>query len=93
MVNLEKPADVASGILFKLVTLFDSGASTTITILRGIQSYQQLITIQLAMSGATTKSTHVSMKMYYVYDRTGTLLPTTTKAYYVKELNQDLLGA
>ncbi len=32
------------------------------------------------------------MKTYYVYDRTGTLRPITTRAYYVKELNQDLLG-
>jgi hypothetical protein len=44
------------------------------------------------MSGATMKSTHVGMKTYYVYDRTGTLLQITTRAYYVKELNQDLLG-
>jgi hypothetical protein len=44
------------------------------------------------MSGATMKSTHVGMKSHYVYDRTGTLLPITTRAYYVRQLNQDLLG-
>ncbi len=52
----------------------------------------KVVTIQLAMAGATMKSTHVGIKTYYVYDRTGTLRPISTKAYYVKELNQDLLG-
>ncbi len=32
------------------------------------------------------------MKTCYVHDRTGTLRPITKRAYYVKELNQDLLG-
>ncbi len=43
------------------------------------------------MSGATMKSTHVCIKTYYVYERTSTLRPITTRAYNVKELNQDLL--
>jgi hypothetical protein len=50
------------------------------------------VTIQLAAAGATMKSLHVGTKTYYVYDRTGTLRPVHTKAYYVKELNQDLLA-
>jgi hypothetical protein len=44
------------------------------------------------MSGATMKSTLVTMKTYFIYDRTGTLRPITMRAYHVKELNQDLLG-
>jgi hypothetical protein len=35
---------------------------------------------------------HVGKKTHYVYDRTGTLRPVSTRAYYVKELNQDLLA-
>ncbi len=38
------------------------------------------------------KSTHVGMKTSYVYEGTGTLWPFITRAYYVKELKQDLLG-
>jgi hypothetical protein len=41
------------------------------------------------MDGATS---NVGTKTYYVYDRTGTLRPVSTRAYYVKELNQDLLA-
>jgi hypothetical protein len=43
------------------------------------------------MAGVTMKSSHVGTKTYYVYDRTGTFRPISTQAYYVKELNQDLL--
>jgi hypothetical protein len=35
---------------------------------------------------------HVGTKTYYVYDRTGTLRPVSTRAYCVKELNPDLLA-
>jgi hypothetical protein len=52
----------------------------------------KVVTIQLAMAGATMKSTHAGIKTYYVYDRTGTLRQISTKAYYVKELNQDQWG-
>jgi hypothetical protein len=45
------------------------------------------VTIQLAMAGVTMKPSHVGTKFYYVYDRTGTCLPISTQAYYVKELN------
>ena len=44
------------------------------------------------MEGATMKTSHMGYKTYYVYDRTGTIRPITTKAYVVKELKQDLLG-
>ncbi len=50
------------------------------------------MTLQLAMAGVTIKSSHVGTKTYYVYDRTGACRPISTQAYYVKELNQDLLA-
>jgi hypothetical protein len=91
MSNPEKHPDGASGIMMLMV---DCGASTTITeSLFNMTSVEPRdITIQLAMSGATMKSTHVGMKTYYVYDITDTFRPITRRAYYVKELNQDLLG-
>ena len=72
----------------------DCGATTTITkeLLNMSNVKPKVVTIQLAMAGATMKSTHVGIKTYYVYDRTGTLRPISTKAYYVKGLNQDLSG-
>ncbi len=90
MANPEKGPDGASGIL-----MVDCGASTTITesLLNMTSVEPRVIAIQLAMSGATMKSAHVGMKIYCVYDKTGTLRPITTRAYYFKELNQDLLGA
>jgi hypothetical protein len=50
------------------------------------------VTIQLAMAGVTMKSSYDGTKTYYVYDRTVTFQPISTQAYYVKELNQDLLA-
>ena len=44
------------------------------------------------MEGATMKTSSMGYKTYYVFDRTGTIRPISTKAYYVKELKQDLLG-
>jgi hypothetical protein len=52
----------------------------------------QVVTIQLAMDGLTMKSSHVGIKTYYAYDRTGTIRPIKTRALYVKECQQDLLG-
>ena len=72
----------------------DCGATTTLTVsLNNMANVQpKVVTIQLAMAGATMRSSHVGTKTYYAYDRTGTLRPVTTQAYYVKELNQDLLA-
>jgi hypothetical protein len=72
----------------------DCGATTTLTVsLNNITDVRpKLVTIQLAMAGVTMKSSHVGTKTYYVYDRTGTVRPISTQAYYVKELNQDLLA-
>jgi hypothetical protein len=40
-----------------------------------------------------THVSHVGPKTYYVYNRTGSIRPISTRAfYYVKELKQDLLG-
>ena len=38
------------------------------------------------------KSSHIGIKTYYAYDRTGSIRPIKTKALYVRELKQDLLG-
>ena len=52
----------------------------------------KVVTIQLAMDGMTMKSSHIGIKTYYIYDRTGTIRPVRTKALFVRELKQDLLG-
>ena len=83
-----RPVDL-SGLL-----TVDCGATTTLTVsLNNMTDVRpKIVTIQLAMAGVTMKSSHVGTKTYYVYDRTGTLRPISTQAYYVKELNQDLLA-
>ena len=53
---------------------------------------QTLINIQLAGDGMSIKASHVGRKTYYAVDATGTIRPITTKAYYVPDLEQDLLG-
>ena len=70
------------------------GATTTLTdsLFNMTNVEPKLITIQLAMDGATMQATHVGNKTYYVYDRLGTLRPISTQAFYVRELKQDLLG-
>jgi len=83
-----RPVDL-SGLL-----TVDCGATTTLTVsLNNMTDVRpKIVTIQLAMAGVTMKSSHVGTKTYYVYDRTGSLRTVSTKAYYVKELNQDLLA-
>ncbi len=56
------------------------------------QTLPKVVNIQLAMDGLTMKSTHIGLKTYYAYDRTGTIRPIKTRALYVKECQQDLLG-
>jgi hypothetical protein len=70
MSNPEKRHDGASGML-----MVDCCATTTITesFFNMTSMESRVITIQLAMSGATMQSTHVGMKTYYFYDRTGIL--------------------
>ena len=72
----------------------DCGATYTLTdsFFNMTSVVPKVVTIQLAMEGATMKTSHMGYKTYYVYDRTGTIRPITTKAYVVKELKQDLLG-
>jgi hypothetical protein len=52
----------------------------------------KVIKIHLAGEGMAIKSTHVGYKTYYVADATGTIRPIKTKAQYVPELKEDLLG-
>ena len=72
----------------------DCGATTTITnsFVNMTNVVQKVVTIQTAMAGLTMKSSHVGNKTYYVIDRTGSIRPITTKAFYVQEAKQDLLG-
>ena len=76
------------------VLTFDCGSSSTLTedLINMTDIEPKVVTIQLAMDGMTMKSTHVGIKTYYIYDRTGTIRPVKTKALYVRELKQDLLG-
>ena len=72
----------------------DCGASTTIAkSLHNMTDVKpKVVTIQLALDGLTMKSTHIGLKTYYAYDRTGTNRPLKTRALYVKECQKDLLG-
>ncbi len=62
------------------VLTVDCGATTTLTV-----SLNNMTDVRPIFFGVTMKSSHV-------YDRTGTCWPISTQAYYVKELNQDLLA-
>jgi hypothetical protein len=70
------------------------GATSTLTdsLINMTYVVPKLITIQLALDGATMQATHVGTKTYSMYDRTGSIRPISTRALYVKELKQDLLG-
>ena len=72
----------------------DCGATSTLTssLINCTGCEEKVVVIHLAQDGATMKSSHVCMKTYYVKDRTGEIRPITTKAYYVKSLEHDLLG-
>jgi hypothetical protein len=43
------------------------------------------VPIRLARDGMSIKSTHSGDKTYYAVDVTGTILPITTKAFYVPD--------
>ena len=72
----------------------DNGATTTLSRslhkMTGVK--QRVITIQLAGEGMSMKATHTGRKTCYAVDATGTIRPITTKAFYVPNLEQDLLG-
>jgi hypothetical protein len=74
-----KRHDDLSGLL-----TVDCGATTTLTkeLLNMTNVSPKVVTIQLAMVGATMKSTHVGIKTYYIYDRTGTLQPISIAGIY-----------
>ncbi len=48
----------------------------------------KVVIIQLVMDEMTKKSSHIGLKTYYAYDRTGTIRPITTKALYVWDLSE-----
>ena len=72
----------------------DSGATSTLTrsLFNMTEVTPKVIKIHLAGEGMAIKSTHVGYKTYYVADVTGTIRPIKTKALYVPELKEDLLG-
>jgi hypothetical protein len=50
------------------------------------------VIIQLAGRSSTLKASHVGNKTYHVLDVTGTVRSITTRAFYSKDLQRDLLG-
>ena len=72
----------------------DNGATMTLT--RSLSNMrnvkQEIQKIQLAGEGMSIRSTHSGEKTYYALDAMGTIRPITTKAFYVPELDQDLLA-
>jgi hypothetical protein len=78
-----------------LLTL-DYGATTTVTKewlgMPNRDVKPKVVTIQFAMSGATMKSTHVGIQTYYVYDRTGTLQPISTKSILCQGAESGFIG-
>jgi hypothetical protein len=73
---------------------FDCGATSTITssLYNMSEVVPKKVKIQLAQAGASMTSTHVGIKTYYVYDRTGSIRPIRTRALVVPDVKQDLLG-
>ncbi len=71
---------------------FDCGATSTLTesLYNMTEVEPKVVTIQLAMDGITMKSSHIGIKTYYIYDRTGTIRPVRTKEIYVRTLKQGL---
>ena len=53
---------------------------------------ERVVSIQTAQDGATMKSSHVCMKTYFTRSRAGEIVAISTRAYYVKSLQCDLLA-
>jgi hypothetical protein len=53
---------------------------------------QEIVTIKVAGDGMSIKSTHSRDKTHYALDATGAIRPIKTKAFYVPDLDQDLLA-
>ena len=72
----------------------DCGATSTLTNSFANMSdvVPEVVSIHLAGEGISLLSSHRSYKTYYILDSTATPRAVTTKAFYVKDLKQDLLG-
>ena len=72
----------------------DNGSTATLTksLFNMTDVKQKVIDVQLAGEGMSIKASHVGRKTYYAVDVTGSIRPITTKAYYVPDLEQDLLS-
>jgi predicted transcriptional regulator len=72
----------------------DSGATSTLarSLFNMTEVTPKVIKIHLAGEGMAIKSTRVEYKTHNVADVTGTIRPIKTKALYVPEPKEDLLG-
>jgi hypothetical protein len=72
----------------------DNGATSTLSNslfnMRSVQGCS--VPINLAGRGMSIKATHSGLKTYYIKDATGAVHKCTTKAYFVPDLEQDLLA-
>ena len=74
--------------------IMDCGATSTLTasLFNMTDIREKEVIIQLAGRSSTLKASHVGNKTYHVLDVTGTVRSITTRAFYSKDLQRDLLG-
>ena len=74
--------------------IVDNGATRTLTrsLFNMSNVRKEIVKIQLAGDKMFIKSTHSGRKTHYALDATGTIRPITTEAFYVPDLDQDLLA-
>ena len=72
----------------------DNGATTTLSCtLFNMNDVEKCSTkISLAGKGMSIQATHSGRKTYYIRDATGSIHKCTTRAFYVPDLDQDLLA-
>ena len=74
--------------------IVDNGATRTLTksLFNMTNVRKEIVPIQCAGDGMSIKATHSGHKTYYGLDATGAIRPITTEAFYVPDLDQDLLS-
>ena len=77
-----------------LCLVCDCGATSTLTnsMINCTDVEERVVSIQTAQDGATMKSSHVCMKTYFTLSRAGEIVAISTRSYYVKSLQCDLLA-
>ena len=73
---------------------FDCGATTTVTesLYNMTDVVPKVVTIQLAKDGMTMKSSHIGIKTYYVYDRTGSIPTSKDKSIICQGTQARFIG-